>query len=65
MPFEPTLSCLGVIKESNRLTVEFLRATAMMPIFQHPLVLAIVIVWAIQLGHFAYIVIQWRSNHAE
>jgi hypothetical protein len=65
MPLQPTLSCLGVIKGSDQITVEFLRATAMMPIFHHPLILAIVVAWAIQLGRFAYIVIQWRSNRAE
>jgi hypothetical protein len=59
------LVMLAVIKGSDQITVEFLRATAMMPIFHHLLVFAIVVAWAIQLGHFAYIVIQWRSSRAE
>jgi hypothetical protein len=65
MPLQPTLLRLGVIQGSDQITVELLRATAMMPIFHHPLLFAIVVAWAIQLGHFAYIVIQWRSSRAE
>jgi len=42
-----------------------LQVTAMNSLFHHPLLLTVGVAWVIQLGQFACVVIQWRSNRAK